>query len=808
MSVIQAAGAGETSSGFYSHSIGQSLRFEDGDNPYLSKTLSGSGGTIFTFSCWIKLGNLSINRQLLQGYSDGNNFAQILLYSGNYIGMYSATSGTARLFAYTQALQRDPSAWYNIVVKFNGTSGSEEFKIYVNGENQTLTTSTSLSAHQSNIGNSNAHYVGNNFNQSQDMDGYMAEVNFIDGTALDADSFGETKAGIWIPKETSGLTFGTNGFRLKFQDSSALGDDTSGNGNDFSSSGLASTDVVLDSPTNNWCVINPLDTATNTPVFSEGNLAFRAASSQYANANGTMAFNSNTSEGFYFEQRYGSSRSGHIGIYQPNFPLSDYYHLTGGGKSYILYPRGSGGGNTYWIGSETGSGFTQSNTSVSHASGDIIGVAVKNNKIYFSVNGTYVLSGDPVNETNPAFTVTESEYLPTVSYYGTTAGYVMNFGQDSSFAGLETPQGNAGGNGIGDFYYAPPSGYLALCSANFSDPEIDPAQGEEPADHFNTVLYTGDGSGSQAITGVGFQPDWVWAKARSIAYGHRLFDSVRGVSKRLQSNSTGAEATENGVTSFDSDGFTAGHAGTNGSGQTFAAWNWLGGGTANSNGDGSITSSVSANTKAGFSVLTYTGTGSTATVGHGLNSAPDFIIVKSRDNSRNWRIYNSISGATKYLGLNSSNAEADSDAFWNDTDPTSSVFTVKTATTVNGSSEDYVAYCFQNLDGYSKVGRYTGNGSTDGAFVYTGFRPAWLMIKSYDQTRNWTIFDNKRTPFNLMDGHLHANADVAEQTGDDEIDFLSNGFKFRSGDADSNYSNFNYIYLAFAKQPFKYSNAR
>ena len=223
---LKSTGAGDASGDFYSHTIDQSLRFDDGDNPYLSKTFSSSGGTIFTFSCWVKLGNIDINRCLLQGYADGNNFAQIVLYSGNYIGMYSATSGTARLFAYTQALQRDPSAWYHIVVKFNGTSGSEEFKIYVNGENQTLTTSTSLSAHQSNIGNSNAHYIGNNFNQSLDMDGYMAEVNFIDGTALDADSFGETKSGIWIPKEYSS-SYGTNGFHLTFKESGDLGADSS-----------------------------------------------------------------------------------------------------------------------------------------------------------------------------------------------------------------------------------------------------------------------------------------------------------------------------------------------------------------------------------------------------------------------------------------------------------------------------------------------------------------------------------------------------------------------------------------------------
>ena len=226
---------GGADDGFYSYTIDQSLRFEDGYNPYMSKTMSGANGTIFTLSCWVKITDHKTSRCLLQGYANSSNYSQIILYGGTaatdgWIGMYSAVGGVTKLYMYTSALFRDPTAWYHVVVKFNGTSGSEEFKIYVNGENQTLTTSTALSAHQSNIGNSNAHYIGNNFNQSLDMDGYLAEYHFIDGTALDADSFGETKTGIWIPKEYTG-SYGTNGFHLDFADSSsqaALGTDVSG----------------------------------------------------------------------------------------------------------------------------------------------------------------------------------------------------------------------------------------------------------------------------------------------------------------------------------------------------------------------------------------------------------------------------------------------------------------------------------------------------------------------------------------------------------------------------------------------------
>ncbi|MAL47227.1 LamG-like jellyroll fold domain-containing protein [Hyphomonas sp.] len=802
---------------FYPHKIDQSLRFEDAVNAYLTRTPSSAGNQkTFTYSCWVKLAHLGTSRTLLAQHTSGTN-TFVFRFDGsnnlqveNYVGSY-------QLHLVTDAEFRDFSAWYNIVLRIDTTqsTNTDRARLYVNGTEQTSFSSSTYPSLNTDlkINSTNAHHIGARTSSSFNFDGYLADINFIDGQSLAPTSFGETKAGIWIPKDTSGLTFGTNGFRLQFQDSSAVGDDTSGNGNDFSSNGFATNDVMPDSPTNNFCTYNPLErnaSGQSYQFIARGNLnvADYVSTDALLTIAGTMAMRSGK---WYFEiLRTAAINGGYWGIIR-----EDKF----AGQNSIGTTGTSSGDYAYYVqfnGSLITNGSTTSSFTSAFSTDDIIQVAydADTGKVWFGRNNTWGGSGDPANGTNAAATVdsySDYGYKVYTAVIGSASSYeqaTLNCGQDSSFAGEITAGGNADAKGIGDFKYAPPSGFLALCSANLPNPGIDPAKDEEPADYFNTVLYTGNGSGSQAITGVGFQPDWVWAKARSITYSHRWYDNVRGASKALYSSSTNAESTENGVTSFDSDGFTAGHAGTNGSGQTFVAWNWLAGGTAASNTDGSITSSVSANTEAGFSVLTYTGTGSTATVGHGLNSAPDFIIVKSRDNSRNWRVYNSISGATKYLGLNQTNAQADSDAFWNDTEPTSSVFTVETATTVNGSSEDYVAYCFHSVDGYSKVGSYTGNGSTDGAFVYTGFRPAWLMIKSYDQTRNWTIFDNKRTPFNLMNGHLHANASVSDQTGDDEIDFLSNGFKFRSGDADSNYSNFNYIYLAFAEQPFKYSNAR
>ena len=794
--------------GFYPHNVNQSLRFEDGDNPYLSKTLSGSSGTIFTFSCWVKLGNLSINRCLLQGYADGSNFAQIVLYSGNYIGMYSATSGTARLFAYTQALQRDPSAWYNIVVKFNGTLGSEEFKIYVNGENQTLTTSTSLSAHQSNIGKNNAHYIGNNFNQSLDMDGYFAEVNFIDGTALDADSFGETKAGIWIPKDTSGLTFGTNGFRLKFQNSSSIGDDTSGNNNDFTATNLAATDVVLDNPSNNWCTINPL---SSRGTQSQGNLKTVTEASGYSSTVGSMG---HTTGKWYWEVVPTSAVTGGplIGVVDETYDSTN----SGSAVGYLLGNDGVDSIAYYFNGNKYING-TGSSYGASYTTDDIIGVALNldDNEITFYKNNA--------SQGTISHTFSGNNILPAVSDASNTSStitFIFNFGQDSSFAGAETAQGNADSNGVGDFYYSPPSGFLALCAANLPNPAIDPAEDEEPADHFNTVLYSGDGSSSQSITGVGFEPAWTWIKSRGNAYAwHALIDSVRGVTKFLYSNVYNTENTSSApFKSFNIDGFSVGSdtstARTNVSGETYVAWNWLASTSVSGSTSGAGTSksySGKSNTTSGFSIIAYPGNGTSGhDVPHHLGVKPEMIITKSRNYSYDWMIYHKDIPTTyshpPYIEWNETAAAVTSSQMFEE--PTSSYMGLYSNGAINRNGGNHISYCFASKDGYSRVGSYTGNGSTDGPFVYTGFRVAWLMIKRTNSTADWIVFDSKRDVDNEITQFLYPNASYAEATGSGVLDFLSNGFKLRGSTANRNASGSHYIFLCFAEQPFKYSNAR
>jgi hypothetical protein len=331
------------------------------------------------------------------------------------------------------------------------------------------------------------------------------------------------------------------------------------------------------------------------------------------------------------------------------------------------------------------------------------------------------------------------------------------------------------------------------------------------SEYFNTVLYTGN-AGTQSITGVGFNPDFIWAKNRaSSSYHHELYDTVRGDNKRIFSSQTDVEAT--GYLQFISDGFslTAG-GGINANTNNHVAWNWKAGGTAVSNTAGSITSSVSANTTTGFSIVSYTGTGANATVGHGLSTAPSFVILKGRNEARQWIIgSDALTDWTKYLLFTTASEGTASDV-WNSTAPTSSVLSVGTNINSNKLNVNYIAYCFANIEGYSKVGSYTGNSSADGTFVYTGFRPAFILAKKYTGSDNWFIHDNKRVDrgvnSNAIDDYLRP--DLANGEGDDgeSVDFLSNGFKWRINSGLRNQSGESYIYLAIAETPFKYANAR
>ena len=337
---------------------------------------------------------------------------------------------------------------------------------------------------------------------------------------------------------------------------------------------------------------------------------------------------------------------------------------------------------------------------------------------------------------------------------------------------------------------------------------------DDPSAHFQTAIWTGDGNNNRAITNDGnsdLQPDFIWLKDRNVGFGHRLTDSTRGITKNLASETTGAEGTSTTqYASWNTDGFTLIYGGQqvpNYNGHTYVAWQWkANGGTTANNTDGATTSTVQANTDAGFSIVTYTGTGSATTLGHGLGVAPAMLIVKNRTTAVDWAVYHKdLTDAGYVIAINSTDAEADSGTNrWNHTDPTSSVFSVGSGQQTNQNTNSMICYAFAEKQGYSKFGKYVGNGNANGAFVYTGFKPAWLMIKDIGAAGNWFITDHKRNPFNLTDDWLVANGSGAETNyvNASSVDYLSNGFKLRTTYSEANTSGRTYVYFAFAENPF------
>lgn len=823
------AGASGQATGY---EIEQSVRFdEDNSSAYLYRTPSGAGNRkTFTISFWFKYcPNADTGDFFIFEAGTGNspaNYCYLEIYQEK-LYFRDATSGSSNWEFQTSQLFRDVSAWYHCVIAVDTTQASSgnRVKIYLNGSQITAfgTETQPSQDYDSYVNNTVQHAIGaSKLASNHYFDGYLAEFHLIDGTALTPASFGETNEDTnqWQAIKYAG-SYGTNGFYLKFQDSSALGDDSSGNTNDFTVTNLVASDQVLDSPTNNFAVMNPLDNPDNRAsgsTFSEGNLK---VSEVGGNDNYTMIGNFGMSSGKWYFEFCGvnSDNTWMLGIGDMTKNLSRGYTGTSGDGLFVYVD-----GDTY-------TGSTSASYGVSWTHGDVMGVAVDldNNALYFAKNNTWMNSGDPASgssKTGAAFTTQLADRTWAACMgRGSTANTItgtFNFGQDSSFAGAKTAQGN-GPDGT-DLYYDPPSGYIPMCTAQMADPSI-----ADSTKHFNTILYD-DGSGAK--TGVGFQPDLVWVKSRGSAYEHELTDSVRGVTKALSSDSTNAESTDStGLTAFGSDGFTVGadtnYSDTTGSGMV--AWNWKAGGTASTNENGSIDSSVSANTTAGFSIVSWAGTGSNVTVGHGLSQAPELIINKSRTlatSSSQWAIqsilWNSASD-TNILYLQGTGAASDDTNVFQAA-PTSTVFSPQGGgwAGIGASGEDYIAYCFHSVEGYSKVGTYVGNSvNGDGSFVYTGFRPAFVFIKRVTTaSSNSYIVDNKRIGYNYYDSstdygsnkYLWPDSTAADGNGTAAkgmgIDLVSNGFKIRSNSSDYNASGNTYLYLAFAESPFKTSNAR
>jgi len=791
------------------YQISRSLRFNPSDPTYLNRTpSSATNRRTWTWSAWVKRGFGFGDRQNVFGAStsDFNTDTHIELYEANQLRLVDYVSATNMELITTQVF-RDSSAWYHFVVAVDTTqaTASNRAKIYVNGLQVTsFTTATYPSQNfDTQINNTISHGVGRAgaFN-GQYFNGYQTEINFIDGQALTPSSFGETdtQTGVWKPKAYSG-SYGTNGFYLNFSDNSnttstTLGKDYSGNGNNWTPNGFlvsagVNNDSLVDSPTSygtdtgvggevrgNYCTLNPLYKAGGgTPAITNGNLDMTAGGTGDSYFAGTTLL---TAGKWYYEATITAVGSGGTTILIGACRASDSTTLGNQGcyrSSSEIYNLDG----------------TAQTSGATYAANDVIGVAIDidNGTVKFYKNNTG---------------------------QGATNSYTFTAGTALIVRGRSDSANPAATFNFGQrpFAYTAPSGFKALCTQNLPTPTIGATTATQAGKFFNPVLYTGNNS-TQSITGVGFQPDFIWIKYRtSSGSSNTLVNSVMGNTKYLFSNTTNSEETvSDAVTSFNSDGFSLGANNTGvlpfvnyGLG-AYVAWNWKANGSGSTNTAGSITSTVSANTTSGFSVVTYTGTGSAgATVGHGLGVVPSMIIFKRRNGTTDWQVYHTSLGNANSVYLNLTNASAFSPGMLNQTTPTSTLITLGTSTDTNPSTGTMVAYCFAPIAGYSAFGQYTGNGSTDGAFVYTGFRPAYVMIKRTTSGYDWWILDVARGTINAVKGRLYANASDAESTTYPYLDFLSNGFKLRDADGGLNASGEPYIYMCFASNPFKYSLAR
>jgi len=782
------------------YNIERSLRFNSADSAYLNRTPGSTGNRkTWTFSFWFKQGLISDN-VIFGSRNAGATYVSYIGFQSNKFDFQFGATGNRLQDA---AVRRDPGAWahYVVVCDTPNATSTNRMQLWVNGVRVTTFTTASYPSQNadSDFNVTDVHAIGRYGAQAaQYVDGYLTEMNFIDGQALTPSDFGETDSatGVWKPKAYSG-TYGTNGFYLKFADNSGttsttLGKDSSGNGNNwtpnnFSVTAGAGNDSMVDSPTaygtdtgvggtvrGNYCTWNPtIAASTGVGTLSNGNLQCVTPTSGASNNYGTIGMSSGK---WYWEVTIDArTTDSHvmIGINNNTQSATEFYSQANG----YAY-RGNG---EKW---NNGSGVAYGSSA---AIGAVIGVA------FDADAGSIVFYKDGVSMGTAFTSIPASTYFLAICDTGTSINWTAtaNFGQRA-------------------FAYTAPSGFKALCTTNLPTPTIGATSTTQANDYFDATLYTGTGA-TQSITNSGsMQPDFVWVKNRSVASNNRLVDAVRGVSAVLFSNTTDAESTDSlGVTALNTGGFTVGtSSGFNNSSNAYIAWQWNAGGSNATNTSGTITSTVRANTTSGFSIVTYTGTGVNATVGHGLGVAPSMIIIKNRTapSGYNWNVYHASIGNTQRLFLDSTSAQAS--GVWNNTSPTSTVFTIAGAAVYN-NGDAYVAYCFAPVAGYSAFGSYTGNGSTDGPFVYTNFRPRWIMFKSTNGTnKSWWIADTSRSPYNVVGNLLAPNASDAEVTGNPFVDYVSNGFKLRDSWGGANTNGEIYIYAAFAESPFKYSLAR
>jgi hypothetical protein len=777
------------SSGGYD--INNSLRFRSSASAYLNRTpVSAGNRRTMTFSAWVKRGTFPASRQVIFG-AHPSDIAFMGFESDNTFFYDVQPAFGTRYRWKTTAVFRDPSAWYHIVFVIDTTNATaaNRFKFYVNGVDTPFNVDIGATGYipintQTDFNSNVIHAIGSYASSINLLfDGYMAEVNFIDGQALTPSSFGETDTttGSWKPKAYTG-TYGTNGFYLKFSDiattsgsNAGLGKDFSGNANYWTTNNISVTagvtyDAMIDSPTltsatvANYAVLNPLNKDTSITV-TDGNIAASAAGTNIG-VTGSIAISSGK---WYWEMTQtagGVATSNIIGITDATLAAKT------AGLTTNSYGYGTGTTAYKWnAGTNTAYGVNWTN-------GDVIGVA------FDADAGTLIFYKNGSSQ-GTAFTGISGTFYPAFGFQSGSA-YAVNFGQRP-------------------FSYTPPTGFVRLNTFNLPDSTIKKG---------NTVMdattFTGTGASQSVVNTAAFKPDLVWAKSRGSAQDNWLADSNRGANNILYSNLTNAETVGGGViSSFNSNGFGVTSVFTNA--VAYVGWQWQAGqGTTSSNTNGTITSTVSVNATAGFSVVTYTGTGANATVGHGLGVAPKMVIVKCRSFAYGWNVWHTTLSGTQYLNLNTTGSVGTATDAWNSTIPNSTVFSLGTNLGLNESGKTYVAYCWAEIAGFSKFTSYTGNGSADGPFIFTNFQPKFVMIKKTDTAGNyWVIRDTTRNTYNTTDLNLYPNVSDAEASASSAyIDILSNGFKIRGVASDVNTSSATYIVMAFASNPFKNSNAR
>ena len=787
------------------YSIDRSLRFNRADNAYLSFTPSSAGNQrTWTWSVWIKRSQLEKNTDgqrlhyLFSPVRGGDGFNESFIRFNNDDTLQVHDSGGQRGKLITTRKFRDVSAWYHIVVALDTTqsTASDRVKVYVNGEQETDFSTETYPSQNTTWGwnDDQRHDLGRyGLYEYEWFSGYMAEVNFIEGSALAASDFGETDSatGTWIPKNYTG-SYGTLGWYLDFSDNSnttaaTLGADSSGNSNDWTPNNFSVTagtdnDSMEDTPTNNWCTLNPLNKGIDSLTVNEGNLRYSTSGTDLLVV-ASMALPS--SGQWYWEYKKISSFL-MVGIICDPENNNRSTYLGGQPDGYSVYAYNG-------IAYNNGSGSTYM---ASSAANSIVTVAydADNRRMYVGTNGNWADGSGNTDETFANAAIAHT--IPT----GKTCYPAISVSSGSAYINF----------GQRPFDYTPPSGYKALNSENLPEPTV-----KKGTEYFNTVVYEGN-STTNSITGVGFQPDLVWIKQRNAAENHFLTDAVRGAGIHLRSDTTLSENDDSATfTAFTSDGFSLTGTGPaepqiNDDTDTYVAWNWKANGSGSANTDGTIDSTVSVNADAGFSIVSFEGTGSDGSVGHGLGVTPSVVIFKNRDvDTTNWSVQSPLFGNRVELNLNNSGDDSTDSRLGDSDNWSSTIFKVNTYDDQNKSGDEIIAYCFAEVEGYSKFGTYTGNGSsTDGVYIYLGFKPAFVMFKGISVASNWCILDSTRDTFNLTESTMQANETAQESTTLSDCDFLSNGIKMRSVVSnDTNVSGQTYLYMAFAEVPFKHANA-